>query len=102
MVYAVRDPADPTAGKAASPTEFKCRGIWEDYKPSEVDGTNILLNDRKALLIGDTIPTGGIPEKQDSISIEGQTLFVRRLEKRDPAAATFLYQCTDRKGPDGQ
>ncbi len=98
---AARDPANPTKGRPATPATYPCKGFWEDFAPTDIDGTNILLNDRKALLIGDTIPAGGIPQKQDEISIEGQTLVVHRLISRDPAAATYLYHCRDRKGPDG-
>ena len=98
---AARDPNNPTQGRPATPAAFNCKGFWEDFAPADVDGTNIMLNDRKALLIGDTIPDGGIPQKQDSITIEGQTLVVHRLISRDPAAAAYIYHCRDRKGPDG-
>lgn len=99
--YAVRDPLNPTKGKPATPAAFPCRGFWEDFAPADIDGTNILLNDRKAVLIGDTIPAGAIPQKQDEITIEGKTLVVHRLILRDPAAAVYIFHCRDRKGPDG-
>ena len=99
--YAIRDPANPTKGQPATPTAHKCRGFWEDFAPADIDGTNILLNDRKAVLIGDTIPAGAIPEKQDDLTIEGKTLAVHRLILRDPAAAVYIYHCRDRKGPNG-
>ncbi len=99
--YAPRDAANPTKGKTATPATHSCRGFWEDYAPADIDGTNILLNDRKAVLIGDTIPDGAIPQKQDEITIEGKTLVVHRLQLRDPAAAVYIYQCRDRKGQNG-
>lgn len=97
-----RDSNNPTAGRPLTPAQFKARGFWENFKPSDIDGTNILLNDRKALLIGDSIPAGGLPQKQDEITIAGHTLVVHALIEGDPADATFVFHCRDRKGPDGQ
>ena len=61
-------------------------------------GIELKLGDRRAVLIGDTIPAGGHPEVDDAITIEGQTLYMVKLESRDPAAAVYVYQCRDR-GP---
>lgn len=97
-----RDPANPANGIPQTPSPFACKGFWEDFAPADIDGSNILLNDRKAVLIGDTIPADGIPQKQDEITIEGRTLAVHRLILRDPAAAVYIFHCRDRKGPDGQ
>jgi hypothetical protein len=97
-----RNPANISAGIPKVAVVHECRGFWEDYEPTDIDGRLILVNDRKAVLIGDTIPEGAIPGPGSAIMIEGQTLFVHRLESRDPAAAAFVFQCRDRAGPDGQ
>jgi hypothetical protein len=97
--------AQPTRRTEAPPqvaTAHSCRGIWEDYDPDMVrDSALILAGDRKALLIGDTLPAGVVPKQGDTITIEGITLVVIRMESRDPAAATYLVQCRDKAGVNG-
>lgn len=91
-----------TAGNKGQPeTVNGARGIWEDYRPSEI-GDQIAAEDRRAMLIGDTIPEGKLPKEGDEIEIAGQRLFVIRLESSDPAEATYRFQCGDRRGRDGQ
>lgn len=100
MVAGARDPANLTAGPARTPQTFTARGMWEDLPSSPPPGVTFELNDRIALLIGDTIAPGGVPQRNDAIEIEGLTLWVVQLLNRDPAAATYRYLCRDRAGPD--
>lgn len=96
------DPDDLTGGDAPEPTSVTgIQGFWEDFTGPPPPGVLVELNDRKAVLIGDTIPAGGQPLRRDAITIEGQTLYVWALLSRDPAAAVFIFHCKDRRGPDG-
>jgi len=94
-----RDPQALTAGRAVQPVVVEgITGFWDDYTGLPPAGIELKLGDRRAVLIGDTIPAGGHPEVDDAITIEGQTLYIVKLESRDPAAAVYVYQCRDR-GP---
>lgn len=85
-----------------APQSWECRGFWEDFTGTPPPGVEILLNDRKAVLIGDTIPPEALPLlADDAISCEGQTLYMVKLLARDPAAAVFTLLCRDRRGPNG-
>lgn len=97
-----RDPDDLTGGQAVEPAVVVgIEGFFEDFTRDAPPGVEVELGDRKAVLIGDTIPAGGEPRRNDAITIEGETLYVVLLMNRDPAAATFTYLCRDRRGPDG-
>lgn len=97
-----RDPGNLTGGQPATPaTVAGIQGFWEDFTGTPPPGVELELNDRKAILIGDTIPAGGAPLRNDAITIEGQTLYVVQLISRDPASAVYTYLCRDRRGPDG-
>ncbi len=94
-----RDPQALTAGRAVAPVVVEgITGFWDDYTGLPPAGIELKLGDRRACLIGDTIPVGGHPEVDDAITIEGETLYMVKLESRDPAAAVYVYQCRDR-GP---
>lgn len=98
-----RDPGNLTGGQPATPeTVTGISGFFEDFTRDPPPGVVVELGDRKALLIGDTIPAGGHPLRNDAITIEGETLYMVQLLSRDPAAATFVYLCRDRRGPDGE
>lgn len=99
---AERDPGNLTGGRPKVPAPVTgIEGFWEDFTGQPPPGIEIEANDRKAVLIGDTIPVGGEPRRNDAVEIEGQTLYVVQLVSRDPAGALFVYQCRDRRGPDG-
>lgn len=97
-----RQPGNLTGGRAKVPTTITgIEGFWEDFTRDPPPGVEVELGDRKACLIGDTIPAGGHPLRNDAITIEGQTLYMVQLLSRDPAAALYVYLCRDRRGPDG-
>jgi hypothetical protein len=98
-----RAPGNLTGGQPQTPaTVTGIDGFWEDFTGDPPPGVTVELNDRKAVLIGDTIPAGGQPVRNDAITIEGQTLYAVKLINRDPASAVYVYQCRDRRGPDGE
>lgn len=91
-----------TGGRAKTPqTVTGIKGIWADLPKSPPPGIEFELNDRIAMLIGDTIPAGGHPLRNDAITINGLTLYSVQLIATDPASAQFQYLCRDRRGPDG-
>ena len=98
-----RAPGNLTGGQNRVPaTVVGIEGFFEDFTREPPPGVTVEVGDRKAVLIGDTIPAGGHPLKNDAITIEGETLYMVQLLSRDPAAATFVYLCRDRRGPDGE
>lgn len=101
-VKGARESGNLTGGKSRTPeTVVGIKGVWESLPKTPPAGVEFELNDRIALLIGDTIPEGGLPVVNDAIEIEGLTLYSVLLIERDPAAATYKYLCRDRRGPDG-
>lgn len=101
QIAGVRDPDNLTGGiPTTAETIVGIKGFFEDFTRTPV-GIEIELNDRKAVLIGDTIPAGGLPLRGDAIEIEGETLYMVQLLSRDPAAAVYTYLCRDRRGADG-
>jgi hypothetical protein len=88
-----------TGGKPKTPAVVVgIEGFWEDFTRQPPPGVELELGDRKAVLIGDTIPADGHPVRNDRITIEEQTLWVVQLISRDPASAVYTYLCRDR-GP---
>jgi hypothetical protein len=97
-----RDPNNMSGGRArTAETVEGIKGFFEDFTGLPRPGFEVELGDRKAVLIGDTIPPGGEPRRNDAITIEGVTLYAVQLYSRDPAAAVYVFQCRDRRGQDG-
>jgi hypothetical protein len=91
-----------TGGRAAEPVVFTgIKGFWDDFTGTPPPGVELQLNDRKAVLIGDTVPPGGLPLRNAQISIGGEVRYVVQLTRGDPAGAVYEYLCRDRRGPDG-
>lgn len=91
LTSGARDPDDPSAGTNPSETDHACRGIVEDYTDSQYDGTIVKRGDRKALILGDTIQGGAVPQPSDRVTAEGRVYDVIGV-KRDPDAATYTCQ----------
>ncbi len=99
-----RDPQNLTAGPQRSANQYTCKGFWEDYSSFLVTTrpeNGIEASDRKAVLIGDTIPAGVELKEGDQIEIEGFALSFLRWESRDPAGAVYVAHCRDQRGSDG-
>lgn len=80
-----------------APIVRTCAGFFEDFTGTPPPSIELELNDRKAVLIGDTIPADILPFRlNDEITIEGETLFNVKVLSRDPAAAVYMLLCRDR------
>lgn len=91
---AVRDPDNPTAGPIEStPTLHTFKGIVNNYTDNEVDNNLILREDRKILIIANSLSPAITPETGMSVQVDGSpgTFIIIRV-KRDPASATYLCQ----------
>jgi len=86
-----RNPAEPSAGTTLTEANHPGRGILDSYRDSQYDDTIIKRGDRKALILGDSLPAGVIPVPSDKLVIEGREYNVIGVE-RDPDAATYTCQ----------
>lgn len=76
-------------------TAHSCKGFIDEFKDEWVDGTTVKVNDRKIVILGDSLPTGVEPEPGDKITAESKVwVIVKDGVKRDPAGAT--YECQSR------
>lgn len=100
---ATRQAGNLTGGLETDPPDtWTCRGYWEDFTGFPPPGVELDLNDRKAVLIGDTIPVAALPlQPNDAITCEGQTLYMVKVLARDPAGAVYSLLCRDRRGKTG-
>lgn len=98
-----RDPDNLTGGRAVEPETVEAIGFWDDFTGSPPPGVTIELGDRKLVLLGDSIPTGGHPRRNDKCTVHEDDGDVAQFcvgpISRDPAAAVFTYQCRDRITP---
>lgn len=86
------DSNDYTAGPSLTTANYTAKGIIENYQQDQIDGTDIKKDDKKILLIGNSIQSNQVPETDDKITIEGHTYAVVSVPERDPAAATYICQ----------
>lgn len=76
-------------------TDYTCKGFIDEFKDEWVNGTTVKVNDRKIVILGDSLDVGIVPEPGDKILAEGTTwIIVKDGVKRDPAGAT--YECQAR------
>ena len=80
---------EATSGPNPVSTEYSVKGFLSHYKVSQIDGTLVQVNDRKALLLGESVPVA--PSPGDLIRAEGKTWKVITVT-RDPAGATYSCQ----------
>jgi len=80
---------DTTAGINPISTEYPAKGFLSSYRVSQIDGTLIQVHDRKAIILGDSIPVAPLPG--DRIRVEGRDWTVITVT-RDPAGATYSCQ----------
>lgn len=83
-----------TSGRSVSYRGYSCRGILEAYSESRFPESTIEDGDRKALILGDTLPRGIVPDVGDRIEAEGSTFTVVSV-MRDPDAASYTCQIRD-------
>lgn len=86
--------ADETAGTNPTESSSTCKGFVDEYKDREINGTTVLVGDRKIVILGDSLPSGTVPKPGDKITAESVTrTIVKGGVKRDPAGATYTCQC---------
>jgi len=91
VTYGTPTTGSLTSGSNPKTATYSCRGVIEDYANREMDGTLVLMGDRRVLLLGASLPTAIVPKPGDRITIEGSTFDVNRVV-RDPAAASYTCQ----------
>lgn len=97
-----RTPGSLTGGKnRTSAPVTGIKGVWQDVPRFPRPGFEILVTDKMAMIIGDTIPSGTTIKRNDAITIAGETRYVVALYNVDPANAVYEYLTRDRRGPDG-
>jgi len=84
------NPAKLTGKPLITEEKHDCSGFAESFKQRELT-SDILVSDRKIILIGDSLPSGVTPDKDDSVFIESEnkTFNVLEILDRDPASATW-------------
>jgi hypothetical protein len=90
-VTAEADPVNPTGAPTETTTSYACRGFLDSYDQSRIDGTLVEVGDRMALIFGNSIASGVVPESGDQLTIENTTWEVISV-MRDPDAATYELQ----------
>lgn len=95
-----RDPDNLTAGRPATPETVECTGFWEDFTGMAPPGIVVEAGDRKLILLGDSVPAGGHPKRNDLCTVHEDmgdiSLYCAGPVSRDPAGAVFVYQCKER------
>lgn len=66
-----------------------CRGLVDDYRADQRDGTLILSNDRKVLILAPSLSITPVPG--DKITARG-VVYTAITVQADPALATFTVQ----------
>lgn len=84
-----RTPGQLTAGTNPTTTTHTGKGIIEDFKTREIDGTLILVGDKSVLLVTESLTPAATPDGGDRLAIEGDEYSVVRILERDPAGATY-------------
>src|SRR3546814_4513760 len=87
----IRRPPRSTRTDTLFPHTTLFRSIWEDLPKFPPAGVTFALNDRIALLIGDTIPAGGLHLRSEEHTSELQSLL------RSSYAVFCLQQKNDTK-----
>ncbi len=86
------DPTDLTAGRPIVETPHVCKGFVDTYDSRRMGESVIKQGTRVILIIGDSLPTGVIPENEDRIIAEGSTFHLTGPTLRYPAGATYIVE----------
>ena len=89
-----RDPLTPNKQLPETTTRHTAKGFVGEYEEKAFADTTIRRTDRLIHLFGESIQGGAIPQKGDSIEIEGGTWKIEGVPGRDPAGA--VYDCQGR------
>ena len=86
------DPTDLTAGKSIVETPYTCKGFIDIYDSRRMGESVIQQGTRVILILGDSLPSGVIPQDEDRIIAEGITHHITGPIIRDPAGATYIAE----------
>ena len=86
------DPTDLTAGRPITDTPHVAKGFIDTYDSKRFGGTEIAQGTRVIVFLGDSLPSGIIPETEDRVTAEGSTFHLTGPIVRDPAAATYVCE----------
>lgn len=86
-----RTPGALTAGTNPTTTSYAAKGWIDDFDNHEIDGTIVIVGDRKIMLLGASIAGGKTPSPDDQVIIAGSKYRVRRVMS-DPANAVYVCQ----------
>lgn len=84
-----------TGGRTQTETDISFEGIIESYTEDEIDETTVLSNDRRVLIITNSMAQSVVPEPNWDVTIEGLRYRVIAVS-RDPAEATYTLQVRGR------
>lgn len=86
------DPLDLTAGRPIVETPHVCKGFIDTYDSRRMGESVIQQGTRVILIIGDSLPSGVIPQDEDRVIAEGTTFHLTGPIVRDPAGATYIVE----------
>jgi hypothetical protein len=89
----IRMPGAISGGTNPTSETFAAMGFVSGFTAFEITNTVIKDGDRKVILFGASIAGGAVPEPNDRVTIDGETLTIVRIIDRDPARATYSLQC---------
>lgn len=83
-----------TGGTSPTEVEYTVKGFEDSYKESQIDGTLVQKGDRKFSIFGSSLPSGVVPEPNDTLTLAGnEWTIVEGGVKSDPARAVYECQC---------
>ena len=91
-----RTVTDLSGGTNDSSRNHACRGIISRSSKKQQGRTVTVETVDEALILGDSLPSGVVPEPDDELVAEGNRYNISGTPKRDPDAAT--YTCKLRGG----
>lgn len=86
------DTSKLTAAQPESIRAFSCRGFFDYFDSHRMGGTAIKQGTRVVLILGGTLPVGVVPEPDDRVVCEGETVEIVGPVVRDPDAATYVAE----------
>lgn len=87
------------SGTAWEPTQstadYATKAAILDYSAKQIDGENILVNDRRALVAAGPLTTLGITSiaPPDSLVVGGVAVPIVRVMPLNPAGVVVMYEC---------
>ena len=94
ITYSAFNPADPTASPTQTVVTHTFKGIFDLYDQRRFGDTAIKTGERIVLLLGESLPHGVLPEVDDEIVLEGDTVKIVGPIVRDPDKASYACKIT--------